>query len=154
MVESEIAPCGIFIDREGQWFYQGAEMRKREIVQLFYRHTSMDADGRYILELEGQRCLLEVEDTVYVVRRVHKEGNFLLHLSDDTVEELAPETLYIGEDSVLYCTVKGAFPARFTRPAYYQMADSVEEEEGAYFIESAGKRYEIRLRTPTPLCRA
>jgi uncharacterized protein len=154
VVESEIAPCGIFIDREGHWYYQGAEMWNREIVRLFYRHTSMDADGRYILELDGQRCLLEVEDTVYVVRRVHKEGNFLLHLSDDRVEGLAPETLYIGEDSVLYCTVKGAFPARFTRPAYYQLADYVEEEGGAYFLDAAGKRYEIRIRTPAPLCRA
>ncbi len=152
--ESEIAPCGIFIDREGQWFYQGAEMQNREIVQLFYRHTSMDADGRYILELDGQRCLLEVEDTAYVVRQVRKEGKFLLQLSDDSVEELAPETLLVGEGNVLYCTIKGAFPARFTRPAYYQLADYVEEEEGAYVLESAGKRYEIRLRIPTPPCRA
>ena len=150
VVEPEIAPCGIFIDREGQWYYCGAEMHKREIVQLFYQNMSMDADGRYIVDWGGERCVLEVEDTAYVVRRVREEDGFLLHLSDDSVEELAPETLWVGEGNVLYCRVKGAFPARFTRPAYYQLAAHVEEKGGAFFLDAAGKKYEIRLRTPAP----
>jgi uncharacterized protein len=156
VVESEIAPCGIFIDRDGQWYYLGAEMQDRETVRLFYDHMSMDSEGRYVLEWAGERCVLEVEDTAYVVRRVRDDGDgkILLHLSDDSVGELDPGTLFVGEGNVLYCRVKGSFPARFTRPAYYQIAEQIEEKGGGYFLDVAGKSHEIRFRTPSPPFRA
>lgn len=145
MAEPETPLCGIFIDREGRWYYRGAEMHRREIVRLFYQSMRLDQDGRYILEWGGERCALEVQDTAYVVMGVGEGNGFFLHLSDDGVDELDPETLWVGEGNVLYCMVRGVFPARFTRPAYYQLAAHVEEEDGAYFLNAAGKRYEIRL---------
>lgn len=144
--DRDIQPCQIFIDKEGQWFYQDAEMQRREIVLFFYDHLSMDAGGRYILEWSGERCVMEVEDTAYVVRRVAAEDGFILTLSDDSTERLAPETLAVGKGDVLYCRVKrGAFPARFTRAAYYQLAAHVEEKDGTYILDVNGRPYEIRL---------
>jgi hypothetical protein len=142
----DIHPCEIFIDKEGQWFYRGAEMQRKEFVRLFYDHISMDDRSRYILELAGERCLLDVEDTAYVVMRVVENDSFDLTLSDDRIERLAPETLYVGDGNVLYCRVRGRFPARFTRPAYYQLAAHIEEEDGAFFLPVEGKRYQIRER--------
>ncbi len=140
----EIRPCEIFIDKEGQWFYQGAEMHRREIVLFFYNHMSMDGEGRYILEWGGERCLLEVEDTALVVRRVAAGSELFLLLSDDSTEKLDPETLYAGRANVLYCRVKGgAFPARFTRAAYYQLTEHIEEEDGAFVLRTGGKRCRI-----------
>ena len=147
-LDPEIRPCQILIDKEGQWFYRGAEMQRREIVRLFYNHISMDDSGRYVLEWAGERCLLEVEDTAYVVTRVAADAEFNLTLSDDRTETLAPETLYVGEENVLYCLVRGGFPARFTRPAYYQLAAHVEEKDGAYFLPAGGKRYRIKMDRP------
>jgi hypothetical protein len=140
----DIHPCQIFIDKEGQWFYRGAQMRKREIVRLFYDHMSMDDCGRYILDWAGERCFLEVEDTAYTIRKVAAQEEFILTLSDDSNEKLAPETLYVGKENVLYCRVRGRFPARFTRPAYYQLAAHVEETDGEYFLPVAGRRYRIQ----------
>lgn len=145
MSPEEIPFCQIFIDREGRWYYKGAEMLDRETIRLFYRHMSMDADGRYILEWAGDRCYLEVEDTAFVVRRVDFEGRFFLTLSDDSREVLAPESLFVGEGNVLYCRVKESFPARFTRSAYYQLAGSVEEKDGAFVLPVDGRDYEIGL---------
>jgi hypothetical protein len=152
MTDYDLPPCLIFIDKEGRWFHKGAEMIHRETIRLFYEHMTLDALERYIIEWRGDRCTVDVEDTAFVVWRVtfQDEGQnarFILHLSDDTREPLMPETLYIGKDHVLYGRVKqGRFPARFHRPAYYQLAHYVEEENGAFFLPSQGQKYPIRKK--------
>jgi hypothetical protein len=148
----DVPPCMIFIDKEGRWFHKGAEMIHRETILLFYQHMSLDSQGRYIITLEGERCYVEVEDTPFIVRRVRfkdsAQGNasgYILSLSDDTEDNLYPETLTVGVGNVLYCRVKDhAFPARFDRPAYYQLAQHIEEREGAYVLPVNGKDYPIR----------
>ncbi len=147
---SDIPPCLIYIDKEGNWYHKGAPMIHKGFVQLFYKNMSLDPSGRYIIEMDGQRCYVDVEDTAYVVRGVTRKGNgqeekFLLELSDESQEELDPETLYIGEGDVLYCRVKnGLFPARFTRPAYYQLTRYVQEKDGEFFLPVAGKLYPVK----------
>jgi len=147
-----IPPCLIFIDKEGRWYHQGVEMIHRDFVQLFYQNMRMDSEGRYIIEWDGATCYVDVEDTAFVVTRVSYEveeggerSRFLLSLSDDSLEALAPETLRVGKDHVLYCSVKSAaFPARFSRPAYYQLAQHIEEDKGVYLLPLNGQRYPIR----------
>jgi len=68
----------------------------------------------------------------------------MLILSDETEEALAPDTLYVGNENVLYCEVKEKrFPARFLRSAYYQLAEHVVEEDGTYVLPLNGKTYPI-----------
>jgi hypothetical protein len=144
----DMPPCEIFIDKEGRWFHNGAEIVRRDIIRLFYANMRQDGRDRYVIHWARNTCSLEVEDTAFVVRRVDgEEMAFSLHLSDDSVEKLAPETLSVGRENVLYCTVKnGRFPARFTRAAYYQLADHIEEEEGGGFFLRVGERkYPILL---------
>ena len=151
MIENEIPPCLIYIDKEGHWYHEGAEMIHREFIRLFYNNMELDLRGRYVIDWKGQRCYVEVEDTAFVVRRVvyqdkGKDGNerFVLSLSDDTQEELMPDTLYVGRDNVLYCSVKDrTFPARFNRAAYYQLAAYVEEENGIYYLPLNGQKNKI-----------
>lgn len=150
MIEHDIPPCMIFIDKQGRWFHKGVEMIRRDFIRLFYENLEIDPSGRYIISLGKDRCYLDVEDTPFVVRRT-SEGNagteggrFILSLSDDTEEPLDPETLRVGDGDVLYCRVKsGVFPARFARPAYYQLAEHIEEEGGRFFLEMDGKRFFI-----------
>jgi hypothetical protein len=155
MAESNLPPCLIFIDKEGRWFHKGAEMVHREFIQLFYEHMERDASGRYIISMGGDRCYLEVEDTPFVIRQVRfhegAEGESpsrcMLSLSDDTREILRPDTLFIGAENVLYAKVKeGAFPARFLRPAYYQLAQHIVEEDGSYVLPLEDKKYVIQTR--------
>jgi len=124
-------------------------MVHRETIRLFYEHMSIDTQERYIIDWRGERCTVDVEDTAHVVWRVTFQGEdqntrFILHLSDDTQEPLLPETLYVREDHVLYCRVKeDRFPARFHRPAYYQLAQHVVEENGAFFLPLQGQKHPI-----------
>jgi hypothetical protein len=151
LIENDIPPCLIYIDKEGRWFYKGAEMIHREFIRLFYQHMEIDSQGRYIIDWGGSRCFVEVEDTPFVVRRTLLENleqasdsRFILFLSDDTQEDLAPDTLLIGNDNVLYCKVKNrAFPARFDRAAYYQLTEHLEEENDEFYIPLNGEKYFI-----------
>jgi len=154
--EDMIAPCLIHIDKDGQWFHEGVEMVRRDFVQAFYRQMELDDGGRYTIFWGGKRCYVDVEDTAFVVKRVShltiksgKQTEFRLSLSDDTEEELMPDTLYMGKDNVLYCRVKkGAFPARFNRAAYYQLAVHVEAKGEDYFLPVNGIAFTIRSKDP------
>ncbi|MCG6881570.1 MAG: DUF1285 domain-containing protein [Deltaproteobacteria bacterium] len=150
-VEGDLQPCLIYIDKEGRWFHKGVEMVRREFVQSFYQQMEMDAAGHYIISWGGERCYVDVEDTAFVVKRVSPPGEtggkgtgFKIRLSDDTEEELMPDTLYLGESNVLYCKVKeGNFPARFNRAAYYQLAAYVEPGEEGYVLPVNGRKFTI-----------
>ena len=149
MNHKDLPPCLITIDKEGKWFHKGMEMVHREFIRLFYQNMELDEQGYYIISLGGDRCYVEVEDTAFVVWRVvfdekneSNESKFILSLSDDSCEDLSPETLSIGDENVLYCKVKNqVFPARFCRAAYYQVAEYIEEEEGTYYLPLNGERY-------------
>ena len=149
-----VPPCLIFIDKEGRWFHNGVEMIHRETILLFYQHMSLDSLGRYIITWEGERCYVEVEDTPFVVRRARfmdsdqrNRSRYILTLNDGTEENLSPDTLLVGVDNVLYCRVKDrAFPARFGRAAYYQLAQHMEERERIYVLPLNGKDYMIHSK--------
>lgn len=151
--QEDLPPCLITIDTDGRWYHKGAEIIHREIVRLFYASMSLDAEGRYVIDWQGQRCFVEPADTAYVVRRVdcssgpgEDANGILLTLSDDSRESLVPETLLVGGDNVLYCRVKdGIFPARFTRPAYYQIAQYIEEDGGRFFLVRDGQKYPVAV---------
>jgi hypothetical protein len=60
---------------------------------------------------------------------------------------LDPATLEVGRDNVLYCRIRGArFSARFSRPAYYQLARFIEEDADGtgFYIELNGTVYPVK----------
>ena len=159
-MNNNIPMCDIFIDKEGIWYYRGAEMKRREIVNYFYENLKRDPAGRYLIELpgeDGDRCYVDVEDTAFVVRSVLDQNlnpgarsGILLSLSDDSVEELEPATLHVGQDNVLYCSVKkGCFGARFSRASYYQLARNIEYDDAMdhYFLSFNGQRFYIQNKS-------
>jgi uncharacterized protein len=150
-------PRAIFVDAEGDWYYQGNKIIRPDILEFFCEHLGLDADGNYLLEWQQTRCLLGVEDTPLVITRVDKrraeaseQGAILLMLKHLPAQELLdPASLVVGKDNVLYCKVRsGQLPARFSRPAYYQLAEWIEEdpETGDYYLELNNHRYVINLR--------
>jgi len=149
--KDDLHPCLIFIDKEGRWYHKGVEMIHRDYIRLFFDKMELDPQGRYLIEWKGERCYVDVEDTAYVVRSImhNKTGRdgqnrFTIFLSDDSKEALMADTLFLGKANVPYCKVKnGAFPARFNRAAYYQLAEYIVEENGAYYLPCGGKKYEI-----------
>ena len=151
---SEIPPCGIGVDEEGYWHHEGNRLFREEILELLYAGLQMTPDGRFLIRWKDCTCFLDVADTPYVVSRVDRvveEGSGLesIRLGFRNLaagEPLDPSTLRVGKENVLYCDVKsGRFPARFSRPAYYQLAQWVEEGEDGFSLSLNGIRYTISV---------
>ena len=144
----------IKIDKEGIWYYKGAHMFRKDILCVFFEHLQIDECGKYLIELNEERCYLNVEDTVFVVGAVYKtklpdggRDQIDVLLSDDSCEKLEISSLYIGKDNVLYCRVKeGKFAARFSRNSYYQLAEFIEQSENGshFFINLNDEKYMIK----------
>ena len=128
----------IFIDKEGKWFHKGAEMIHKGIIKEFYKDLSITDSGEYIISRGPEKCFVEVEDTPFIITRAEFneiEGQFLIYLTDDTIEKLDPETLEVGNKNVIYCRIKDKkFQARFSRAAYYQLAEHIKEEGDKYYL--------------------
>jgi hypothetical protein len=163
--ETGLVPCEIWIDREGDWYHQGARMERADIVAHLCQHLDRDEpSGHYVIHTGNEECYLEVEDTPLVITRVISEGGeeggdatgFVLVIKYlDQTESLDPASLRVGRDNVLYCTVKPKrLPARFLRPAYYQLADFICEdpERGGFYLPVAGRRYYIGGAGPRHEC--
>ncbi len=139
----------IKIDREGIWYYRGAHMFRKDILCIFFNHLKIDERGKYFIQLNEEICYLDVEDTAFVVTSVHNTDDLvLILLSDDSLETLDLNSLRVGKDNIMYCKIKGGqFTARFTRKAYYQLAEMIEadEEEKRFFINSGGRQHFIQI---------
>ena len=145
--------CDIRIDKEGTWYYRGAHMFRKNILSIFFENLKIDQCGKYLIELDGECCYLDVEDTAFVVAAVSEKrqdqdtrDHLYILLNDDSWEKLDLNTLHVGQDNVLYCRVKnGKFPARFSRNSYYQLAEFIEQEEkgNCYFISWNDEKYFI-----------
>ncbi len=150
-------PNEIFIDREGVWYFSGAEMKRKDIVQYFYQYLKRGPDGGYLIEIDNDRCSVRVEDTPYIVRSIvvavssHSGHHYIdLSLNDGSNEGLSLDApLRIGEDNVLYCMVKkGEHEARFSRPAYYQFCEHIDYDSrrGEYRFVLNHISYPLTLR--------
>ena len=152
--ENEIPSLPIRIDKEGAWYYNGARMFRKDILKLFFESLKRDEQGRYLIEFEGDKCLIEVEDTPFVVksagrqnREDHENESIEIFLSDFTSEKLDPSTLRVGMDNVLYCSIKdGKFEARFSRSGYYQIAEFIkyDKDKDAYFVPINKRKYYMK----------
>jgi len=141
------------IDKDGRWFQNGAEIIHPEIYRLFTGKLEKTADGGYLVRFGRETCRVEVEDAPFVVRRVDElgDGGIVIQLNDNSQEPLDPERFWIGSGNVPYCRVKeGVFHARFSRPAYYQLARHIVpgDDEKAFFLLIDGKRTEIKRQEP------
>jgi hypothetical protein len=74
-----------------------------------------------------------VADAPFVVTRVERRGEALhAWLNDGSEQDVDPSTLRLGRRDVPYCAVKdGAFAARLSRAAAYQLLALAEYDEGS-----------------------
>lgn len=147
--QGKYPPCQIQVDAEGQLSHQGAPMVHPRILAEVFASVSLE-DGHYVLRMDGKTCELEVEDTFFTVRRADLAGEALrVVLNDDSQEKIDPAGVWLGDNEMFYCRVKeGRFPARFSRPAYYQLAQCLEPKEDRYVLRVGGREYPLPVGAP------
>jgi len=141
----------LVIDKDGRWFQNGAEIIHPQVYCQFCAMLEHSPDGGYQVRMGREICRVEVEDAPFVVQRVEDpdDNGISILLNDGTTERFDPEQFWIGAHNVPYCTVKqGRFHARFSRPAYYQIAQYIEqgEKENELFLVVGIRR--IRINKP------
>ncbi|HXN85424.1 MAG TPA: DUF1285 domain-containing protein, partial [Candidatus Binataceae bacterium] len=117
--------------KDGNWYSDEERIDNPRIALLFSKSIKRNPDGSFFLQVAEERASITIEDTPYVVKSIEDDGKggFILVLNDDTREALAPESLEVGADNVLYARVKGGdFRARFLRPAYYHLSANFEAD--------------------------
>ena len=116
---------------DGRWYADADPVVHERLSRLFSRYLRRKPGGGFEIWIdERYHADVEVEDTLYVVTAVDADtaGQFAVDLNDGTTELLDPHSLRVGADDVLYCQVKnGTERARFLRPAYYHLANFIEE---------------------------
>lgn len=119
------------IDREGRWFHEGIEIVREDIRNYFSRHLVQNGDGGYSVRIGKDECNVIVDDAPFVVVRVTEEpeGMLTLLLNDGDEAQLDPNTLEFRNSNVPYCRIRTGLSARFSRPAYYQLAEFIEYSE-------------------------
>jgi hypothetical protein len=129
--------------RDGRWYADDEPVVHDRLARLFSRYLRRKPGGGYEIWIdERYHADVDIEDTPYVVISVSAEDEerFIIDLNDGSAELLDPGGLYTGADNVLYCRVKGGEErARFLRPAYYQLADWIEESESGGFRLRCGE---------------
>jgi len=141
---------GIRLDRQGRFWHEGAEITHDRLRRALLRWLDRLDDGRSILRLDEQRyAYLEIEDAhLLVVSARWQDDRAMVTLNDATVEELAYDSLRIADDDTLYCAARsGKLEARVTTPAYYALAERIEETTGGGFaLRAAGSSFLIGRR--------
>jgi hypothetical protein len=133
--------------KDGRWYSDDEPIPNRAICRLFSRALTVLPDGRGRLALGEDTADVVIEDTPWVVTGIEGDPavGFTVVLNDETREPLDPATLWVGGEHVLYCRVKGgAHPARFLRPAYYQLTRHAEaRSDGAIVLPVGGRALTI-----------
>jgi hypothetical protein len=126
--------------RDGSFWHEGVRVTHARLLAAFRAGVRWaDAEGTFVVQLGRFRGWLEVEDTAFFVDG-YDAATGELELSDGTRERLDASTLRADSDEVLRCTVKRRFDARFTRAAQEQIADALEEIDGAVFVRAGAER--------------
>jgi len=133
---------------DGRWYADDEPITHQRLALLFSRHVRHKPSGGYEIWLdERYHADVEIEDTPYVVTTLDADpqGSLAVELNDGTTEPLDPQSIQIGNDNVVYCRVKqGAERARFLRPAYYQLANFIEETgPGRFQLRCGGTTHPI-----------
>jgi len=140
----------ISFGKDGWWYANDERIQNRRINVLFSQHLHRTPEGEYEIAIGWDRVTVVIDDAPFVVTRVTGDPaqGFTLRLNDESEESLDPATLYIGQENVLYCRVKGSeHVARFLRPAYYQIATYIQEARGdeGFFLQLGNAEYPISL---------
>lgn len=133
LLENDVSRHELRIDREGRWFHGGVEIVREDIRNYFSRHLIRNDNGDYSVSIAGDECPVVVEDAPFTVIRMEDKnhGALVLLLNDGGREALEPRTIEFRHSNVPYCRVRGGLEARFSRPAYYQLAEFIEYDEAA-----------------------
>ncbi len=140
----------IRLDRDGVFWHDGQRVEHPGLAQAFASWIDVDPEtGRYVLRNSINWAYITVEDAPFQVRAL---DGWDAILSDGTRERLDPASLRLDANDVPYCTVKGRFPARFSRAAAVALLERARPDGDGYVIDTPSGPIALTAR-PAPAAR-
>lgn len=134
------------IDRNGQWFHDGAPIARHALAKLFSdRALKMDVDGQYWLQTPFEKYPVEVEDVPYIITDYEERGGAFIFTTNmaERVEVNDAHPIELREykgDMLPYICVRENLYARLGRQMYYHLVHGYGDE-----IVSHGKIYKLGM---------
>ncbi len=143
---------GIRLDRSGRFWHEGEQISHPGLRNALLRWLDRLPDGRHILRLDAKRyAYVDIDDAPLLVTSARWEHDkVFVVVNDGSEEELRYDTLVNADDNGLYCQVRdGRLEARLTTPAFYAVAEGMEEQADGFALRASGGLYPISPRRPT-----
>ena len=141
---------GIRLDREGRFWHEGTEIAHLGLRRALLRWLDVrPQDGRIILRLDAERyAYVDVDDApLLVVSARWQADRGFIALNDGTEEELRYESLQVGQGDAMYCRARGGvLEARITTPAYYALAEHIEQTDSGFALRAGERVFPIGER--------
>lgn len=144
---NQFSGLDLSIDRDGRWRHEDQEITHPGLLAALY-NALQRIDGGYFVCAENLCVPVKVADCPYAALSVrHYETHVELLLTDGRHVALAPETLTLDAANVPRCAIDpDGMPVRFTRAAWLQLAEAIEETaDGSFALAAGGKPYPIRF---------
>lgn len=132
----------IEIDSEGQWYHEGAPIRRDAIVRLFASILRREADGHYYLVTPGEKWRIRVQRHPLMITDCDfRDGSLEVTLNTGRswrVNQQRPLYLDAACDNVAVVALPHGLSALCTRAAWLRLVDMAEEREGVPGVSSDG----------------
>jgi uncharacterized protein len=129
---------GLFIRRDGTWFYRGSPIGRKPLVKLFASVLRRDDEGGYWLVTPAEKGRIQVEDVPFVAVEANVAGDG--REQTVTLRTNLDEIVTVGRDNPLrvvtdptsgapapYVVVRDRLEARLLRPVFYELVERGEE---------------------------
>lgn len=149
-------PLGIRIARDGQWFYHGSPIARKEMVCLFASMLTRREDGSYWLIAPSEEGWIEVEDVPFLAVEAFSSGQGRARILSfrTNIDEIVPldgdHPLRMSDGAAgktPYLLIRPGIEARLARSVYYELADLGSEEiidgRPLYGVWSAGRFFPL-----------
>ena len=145
----DVSTVTLSIDKEGNWRHEGVKVTHQKTVNLFFSVLDRDDQGRYFIEVGKERAFVRVDDVPFVVTALRlTDDGIRLTFQDGTHELLLPEALRFTKENIPYCKIRqGKMGAKFSRTAYYELAEYIVEQGKGFALKINDKLHP--LETPT-----
>ncbi|MGM7317835.1 DUF1285 domain-containing protein [Idiomarina sp. ST10R2A5] len=144
--------CGeipIHIAANGDWFYQGSQIKRQALVKLFASVLVVEEDD-YFLVTPAEKVKITVEDTPFVVvdwEQREEDGEQLLLLTTNIGDTLvlSSEHPLTMKEGIPYIVMQRGLTARVHRNVFYQWVSHAESRtvdgQEQWYLSSAGEAF-------------
>ncbi len=122
----------IRIDRDGQWFHEGQNITRDQLVKLFATALHYDSQNNdYWLITPHEQGRVEVEDVPYIITDFEWSGGDLTCTTNlgHIIKPDAHNPIYI-QNNLPYCIIRNHVPARINRQVREKLIDIALSQNG------------------------